>query len=520
MSAPGMSAAANASRQGKDHRQGLPIGRRLVSCTLAATLCLLVLPSMARATDVLFIGDSLTAGYYATTEGQTFRALTSAWFALHGYPASATLAGFGGKIAGAAGESAQISAADADVAVIELGTNDASGYPTWQPTPAQEFEADYRSVLEAVRSVRPQARLVLVSVWKENADRVIYDGIIAALATEYGGCYVNLESLSDDAVYSGPAGTPTYNGTSDAFHPNDAGHEAIAGAVEQAFAWQGGIVLDDGAAATNNRVVNVGVVPADQFTDIAHMRITCDLAEWPAWQPFTSSSALTLPSGDGPHTVYAQFQNQLGSLLPVVADTIVLDTVPPATTSTADKLWHRHQVRLNFTATDNAGGSGVAETKYRIDSGAWTTLVGSTVVIPAPANHANDGRHPVSYCSVDNAGNREATKSCTVKIDTRGPKTVAARPCVVERGFWPALSYRANDLLSPKAEISIRISDAKGRTRHIVHLGWQRTNQTHVTSVLGWRCRLPVGSYRYTVLATDLAGNTQTQAGSNKLIVH
>ncbi len=281
-----MSAATQPKRRG-NRRQVLPTGGRLASCLLAVTLCLLALPSMARAVDVLFVGDSLTCGYYATTPQQSFCALTGARFALHGYPTTQTLANFGGHIAGAAGQMAQISAADASVAVIELGTNDASGYPTWQPTPVAEFEADYRSVLEAVRRANPEARLVLLGVWKENADRDVYDGIIADLATEYGGCFVNLESLSDDPSLSGPAGTTTYNGTSDAFHPNDAGHAAIADAVEQAFSWQGGIVLDDGAPATNDPAVTVSATPSDQFTDITQMRLTTDLSAWPDWQPFT-----------------------------------------------------------------------------------------------------------------------------------------------------------------------------------------------------------------------------------------
>jgi len=194
------------------------------------------------------------------------------------------------------------------------------------------------------------------------------------------------------------------------------------------------------------------------------------------------------------------------------------DSTPPTTTvSGADHLWHRHPVTLTFTASDNAGGSGVNRTLHKIGSGPWHT--GTMVVIPAPANHANDGRHTVSYRSVDNAGNREAVKTRTVKIDTRGPVTTAPRPSTVVRGFWPALSYRAQDALSRKAEISIRISDAGGRTRHVVHLGWQRTKQTHVTGMLVWRCRLPIGTYRYTVLATDLAGNRESKVGSNRLIV-
>ena len=185
--------------------------------------------------------------------------------------------------------------------------------------------------------------------------------------------------------------------------------------------------------------------------------------------------------------------------------------------SGADDHWHNRPVTLTFTATDHAGDSGVKRTLYKIGSGRWHA--GTTVVIPAPANHTNDGRHTVSYYSVDNAGNREAVQTCTVKIDTRGPTTQAPRPSTVVRGFWPVFSYRADDLLSPRADITIRIADQTGRTRHLIALGWQPTDLSHHTGMLVWRCWLPVGTYRYTVLATDRAGNTQTQAGSNRLIV-
>ncbi len=407
-----MSAAKGTRRGGG--RQVSPSSRRLASCTLAATLCLLVLPSMARAVDVLFVGDSLTAGYYATTEGQSFRALTSAWFALHGYPASTTLAVPDGKIAGAAGETAQISAAGADVAVIELGTNDASGYPTWKPTPAQEFEADYRSVLEAVRSARPEAHLMLVGVWKEKADRDIYDGIIARLATEYGGCFVNLESVSDDPSLSGPAGTTTYNGTSDTFHPNDAGHTAIAAAVEQAFSWQGGIVLDADAAATRHSLVNVSATPTDQFTDITQMRLTSDLSAWPDWQPFTSPSAVTLSAGDGQRTVYGQFKNQLGSLLPVVDDTIILDTRGPVAhapraVSTRRGRWTRLPLRV-----DDALSTTATIWVRIVNADKQTVLVLGPFTVPANRQkrigfkcHLRPGSYRFNVRARDQAGNRQ-----------------------------------------------------------------------------------------------------------------
>jgi hypothetical protein len=112
------------------------------------------------------------------------------------------------------------------------------------------------------------------------------------------------------------------------------------------------------------------------------------------------------------------------------------DATPPTTTvSGADGLWHNQPVSLTFSATDNSGGSGVAYAQYSLDGGAtWTQ--GSSVTIAAPTSHSNDGAHTVLYCSVDNAGNLEAAKSCQVMIDTQSPTTTLVPANGYEVGYW------------------------------------------------------------------------------------
>lgn len=109
-----------------------------------------------------------------------------------------------------------------------------------------------------------------------------------------------------------------------------------------------------------------------------------------------------------------------GSAVPASAP----DTTAPTTTDDADDLWHNTPVTVNLTAVDNDGGSGMvggaATTQYKIDAAdTWTT--GTTASIGAPADHSEDGIHTVAYRSTDHAGNVEATKNCTVKIDTTAP---------------------------------------------------------------------------------------------------
>jgi hypothetical protein len=109
----------------------------------------------------------------------------------------------------------------------------------------------------------------------------------------------------------------------------------------------------------------------------------------------------------------------------VVWDDVTLETIsdsvaPTTTPSGADSAWHSAPVTVTFSASDNPGGSGVARTEYKLDAGAWTT--GTSCTVPAPATHAGDGEHTVSYRSVDAAGNVEAAKSVTVRIDTTAPQ--------------------------------------------------------------------------------------------------
>ena len=71
-------------------------------------------------------------------------------------------------------------------------------------------------------------------------------------------------------------------------------------------------------------------------------------------------------------------------------DPLAVDTVAPTTTvAGVDARWHSKAVTLTFSATDNAGGTGVACTEYKLGSGPWTKA--NKLTIAAPASHADDG---------------------------------------------------------------------------------------------------------------------------------
>ncbi len=94
---------------------------------------------------------------------------------------------------------------------------------------------------------------------------------------------------------------------------------------------------------------------------------------------------------------------------------LLIDTKPPVTTASVVpfQTGNLNAAKITLSATDNL--SGVAETQYRIDGGAWTA--GTVFTIESL------GKHAVQFRSSDLAGNVESTKSITVAV------TLIVPPC-------------------------------------------------------------------------------------------
>lgn len=198
-------------------------------------------------------------------------------------------------------------------------------------------------------------------------------------------------------------------------------------------------------------------------------------------------------------------------------------TAPVTTTHGADNAWHKTPVSITFTAEDSgADAVGVAYTEYQVDGGTWT--VGSGVTLAALANHSFDGAHVIGYRSADTAepANVEDAHTCTVRIDTTGPTTMALATVRVKKGRTATLKYRINDALSsgvglsPAATVTIVVQASKSKTVKRLTLG---TRATNTPLSFKWTCGLKKGNYRFLIYATDLAGNRQASVGSNRLVV-
>ncbi len=176
---------------------------------------------------LVVVGDSLAFGRFADTQDDAFPQRVAA--ARHARPE--VLAAPGVTTAQLA---AQAAPRGGDVVVVEAGTND-----FLFQTPRRRFQDDYRALVGKVKAASPGARLVCLTTWvpKDTPPAKIpasfYDATIRRECD--GGAVADVSPILTQPDMRGPAGRPTYLGPGDAFHPNSAGHAAIARLIESAL---------------------------------------------------------------------------------------------------------------------------------------------------------------------------------------------------------------------------------------------------------------------------------------------
>ena len=179
-------------------------------------------PSGGGPLRVLFVGDSLTDGAAAVNWRNQFREKVMAGLAAHG-PIDAIQRGKGG-VKTAYWLTHQLPP-KMDLAIVELGTNDAYGRAAPTMSQLAEFDTAYRHLIARIRGLSPAARFVCLGVWHpagQVGSAAPYDAIVAK---DCPGAFIRISDLGANKAHLG----------ADGFHPNDAAHELIAARVLRAI---------------------------------------------------------------------------------------------------------------------------------------------------------------------------------------------------------------------------------------------------------------------------------------------
>ena len=167
------------------------------------------------------LGDSISAGRFATAQDGTFPALVADKLGM----TLNLVARSGAKAAWALPQLSTVQAAHPALVTVELGTNDV-GFNT----PPDTFAAQYDAIVSAVSG--PQTRVLCIGSWLPSTG---FDAIIAQTCERHGATYVGLDGFYAVNEFHSNDGGSSYLGRTDWFHPGDQGHAAIAAAVLSAL---------------------------------------------------------------------------------------------------------------------------------------------------------------------------------------------------------------------------------------------------------------------------------------------
>ena len=164
----------------------------------------------------------------------------------------------------------------------------------------------------------------------------------------------------------------------------------------------------------------------------------------------------------------------------------------------------------------DTGGSGLANTYHKIDSGSYTS--GTTFTV------STQGAHTIYYYSVDNAGNQETpAKTVNINVDLTAPTVSSITPSVnpitsAQLGltFSLTITYNAYSAIGMNKSIipTISLISVPSITSTLSYLsgGWNSagTAYTAVYNVLSTSNVSIAGVTVQVSGAKDIAGNTQT----------
>lgn len=190
------------------------------------------------------------------------------------------------------------------------------------------------------------------------------------------------------------------------------------------------------------------------------------------------SPTITLPLGVHDITLTVDDGNggsASDTMTVTVADTVAASTSAMISGTMGNAGWYVSPVTITLSSTDSCSGTG--SITYDLN-GTSVTVQGSSATITL-----TDGIHSLSFASTDAAGNTEASKQITANID-------ATAPVITISGVTDGAAYDFGSQLTPTSSATDALSGLAS-----------------LTDTLSGGNAYGLGSFTYSVTATDVAGN-------------
>ncbi len=176
----------------------------------------------------------------------------------------------------------------------------------------------------------------------------------------------------------------------------------------------GTIVINEGAASTNNSVVTLTLSCSDDI-GCSQMQLSNDNTAWSAAETYGTTKVWTLTPGDGEKTVYAKFSDLAGNLSSACTDTIIASGIQPTIRTVTVKPSGGDYTSLNAVLTAESADL-VALNRilyiecYAMQDTAPVSLTGFTtdadhyIRIYTPASERHQGKWDTSKYRIETTG--------------------------------------------------------------------------------------------------------------------
>ena len=255
-------------------------------------------------------------------------------------------------------------------------------------------------------------------------------------------------------------------------------------------------------------------------TDSSYAKIDTDSSPAATGRHFT----YTATEGDGSYAFYTRSTDTAGNSedAPASADaTTKLDTAKPTSTATAPATTSSSSIEVDYTASDNSGGSGLDKVELYVKApGDGSYSKASTDSSPSTSGGrfdytpgSGDGDYAFYTVAYDTAGNSEdapASADATTKLDTAKPTSTATAPATTSSSSIE-VAYTADATGSALDHVDLY---AKGPTDS----SYAKIDTDSSPAATGRHFTYTAtegdGSYAFYTRATDTAGNSEDAPAS------
>src|SRR3989337_2082735 len=276
----------------------------------------------------------------------------------------------------------------------------------------------------------------------------------------------------------------------------------------------GSVMINGDTTATNSASVNLALSCADTGTGYAQMQFSNDDITWSEWEPYASTKAWIMATGDGGKAVYVQLRDVIGNVSESYMDAIILDTTPPRTTASPAAGGFPGPLTVTLTTDEPA------TIYYTTDGSAPST---ASSIYSAPISITENTT--LKYFAVDSLGNQESVKTGSYGINVID---LIVSSLSAPSSIYTGVSYTVSNTVKNIGNISsttsylkfylstdnnIDASDLYLAQRSVGSLSWGASNSANTT------IKLPVtlspGTYYIGAIADANSTNTEFDETNN-----